>query len=71
MAGALDPLRADLRPETVIRTARRLTASLVDVLADPGGGPPGHGPIADRLASAAPPPSPARNWSKRSTPPWC
>ena len=32
MAGALDPLRADLRPEAVIRTARRLTASMVDVL---------------------------------------
>ena len=33
MAGALDPLRADLRPEAVTRTARRLTASMVDVLA--------------------------------------
>ena len=36
MAGALDPLRADLRPEAVTRTARRLAASMVDVL---GGGP--------------------------------
>ncbi|MGA3146177.1 MAG: citrate synthase [Acidimicrobiales bacterium] len=33
MAGARDPLRADLRPETVVRTARRVTASMVDVLA--------------------------------------
>ncbi len=37
MAGARDPLRADLRPESVVRTARRLTASMVDVLAAAGG----------------------------------
>ena len=35
MAGALDPLRADLRPEAVTRTARRLAASMVEVLAPP------------------------------------
>ncbi len=38
MAGALDPLRADLRPETVIRTARRLAASMVYVLVQPDAG---------------------------------
>jgi citrate synthase len=32
MAGAHNPLRADLRPEAVIRTARQVAASLVDVL---------------------------------------
>jgi citrate synthase len=36
MAGARDPLRADLRPESVVRTARRVTASMVDVLAAAG-----------------------------------
>jgi citrate synthase len=55
MAGALDPLRADLRPETVIRTARRLTASMVDVLGTPGGGPQAEGSMAERLASALTP----------------
>ena len=39
MAGARDPFRADLRPESVVRTARRLTASMVDVLAGAGGRP--------------------------------
>jgi citrate synthase len=38
MAGALDPLRADLRPETVVRTARRVAASMVEVMAMPEGG---------------------------------
>jgi citrate synthase len=32
MAGAHNPLRADLRPEAVTRTARQVAASLVDVL---------------------------------------
>jgi len=35
MAGASDPLRADLRPEVVTRTAARLAASMVEVLARP------------------------------------
>jgi citrate synthase len=33
MAGALDPLRADLRPEAVMRTARRVAASMVAMAA--------------------------------------
>ena len=40
MAGALDPLRADLRPEAVTRTARRVAASMVGVLGPPAGTPP-------------------------------
>ncbi|MGH9092359.1 MAG: citrate/2-methylcitrate synthase [Acidimicrobiales bacterium] len=32
MAGALDPVRADRRPEAVVRAARRLIAALVDVV---------------------------------------
>jgi citrate synthase len=75
MAGALNPLRADLRPEAVVRTARRLAASLVEALppaTDERGGtagparPPGEGPplltgsMADRLAlRLAPAPSEA------------
>jgi citrate synthase len=35
MAGALDPLRADLRPEAVVRTARRVVASMVAMVAAP------------------------------------
>jgi citrate synthase len=70
MAGARHPLRADLRPETVVRTARRVTASMVDVLAGAGGrsapapatavgGPDLGGSMAERLASAlAPDPTP-------------
>ncbi len=61
MAGARDPLRADLRPETVVRTARRVTASMVDVLAVAGhlsaavgavGGQDLTGSMAARLSSA-------------------
>ncbi len=37
MAGALDPLRSDLRPEAVVRLARRLVATMVEVLAGPTG----------------------------------
>jgi citrate synthase len=33
MAGALDPLRSDSRPEAVTRAARRVAASMVEVLA--------------------------------------
>ena len=39
MAGAHQSLRADLRPETVIRTARSLVATMVEALA-PGAGAP-------------------------------
>jgi citrate synthase len=35
MAGAADPLRADLRPEVVTETASRIAASMVEVLARP------------------------------------
>jgi citrate synthase len=38
MVGAHDPLRADLRPEAVVRTARRVAASMVNVLPPPDGG---------------------------------
>jgi citrate synthase len=44
MAGALDPLRADLRPEAVTRTTRRVAASMVGVLAPPAGGGRGGQP---------------------------
>ncbi len=54
MAGARDPLRADLRPEAVTRAGRRLAASLVAVV---GGGRvsedgDGDASIASRLAAA-------------------
>ncbi len=61
MAGARNPLRSDLRPETVIRTSCRVAASLVDVLpVARTGGPtpaPADGSMAERLTrrlSAAP-----------------
>jgi citrate synthase len=41
MSGALDPLRADLRPEAVTRVARGVMASMVDVLPPAAGGPVG------------------------------
>jgi citrate synthase len=50
MCGASDPLRADLRPASVVRAARRVIAALTDVV---GPGPPGgdrDAPIALRLA---------------------
>ncbi len=47
LSGAADPLRADLRPEAVTRTARSLVATMVASL--PGDGPAGGG-IAERLA---------------------
>jgi citrate synthase len=50
MCGASDPLRADLRPASVTRSARRVIAALTDVV---GPGPPGGdraAPIALRLA---------------------
>jgi citrate synthase len=58
LAGAADPLRADLRPEAVVRTARRLVATAVAAL--PGDGPD-TGPVAARLAArlADGPPRPA------------
>jgi len=56
MAGSIDPLRADLRPEAVIAAARRLLATVVEALplpvpGDPG--PPGAdgGPVAARLTA--------------------
>lgn len=57
MAGAANPLRADLRPEAVTRTARQLTASLVDALPVPGPGPdsPGRAPSPDGTGSVAEP----------------
>jgi citrate synthase len=52
MAGARDPLRADLRPEAVVRAARRLIGSLVSVVGPPGSSP---GPVATRLAAGLSP----------------
>jgi citrate synthase len=43
MAGAADPLRSDLRPESVIRAARQVAASMVEVLPPAGSGPAGSG----------------------------
>jgi citrate synthase len=40
MAGAGDPLRSDLRPASVIAVARRLVATMVDVLPGPPRGAP-------------------------------
>ncbi|HEY1989806.1 MAG TPA: citrate/2-methylcitrate synthase [Acidimicrobiales bacterium] len=39
MAGANNPLRADLRPVSVTRTARRVAASMVELLPGPAGPP--------------------------------
>ncbi|MGO9456157.1 MAG: citrate synthase [Acidimicrobiales bacterium] len=63
MAGARDPLRADLRPEAVMRAARRLIGSMVSVVgrAD-GGAPRGGTSVAGRLTaglSASAPPGAA------------
>jgi citrate synthase len=58
MAGAHQPLRADLRPEAVTRTARALVATMVESLP---GGPVPPGTVAQRLAaklSDRPDPSP-------------
>jgi citrate synthase len=58
MAGALDPLRADLRNAAVARGARSIVATMVAALVDDQPAP--AGPVADRLAAAlAPLPSPA------------
>lgn len=56
MAGARDPLRADLRPEAVVRAARRLIGSLVSVVG-PSGQPAAAGdrPVAARLAEGLSP----------------
>ncbi len=55
-AGAADPLRSDVRPEKVLRTARHLVATAVDVLdpvAEPRAamGPAGDGAGGGRLGS--------------------
>ncbi len=56
MCGCADPLRADRRPVAVVRAARTVIATMVEVL-DRG---PGEGSIAERLAVAlAPEPRPA------------
>jgi citrate synthase len=47
MCGATDPLRSDLRPEALARSARRTVAALVDVV---GTSPAGSGSMARRLA---------------------
>jgi citrate synthase len=50
MCGAGDPLRSDLRHDTVVRNARKVIATCVECLAD--GGAVSEGPIAQRLASS-------------------
>lgn len=54
MAGGIDPLRADLRPESVVRTARRVAATMVRVLPAPAGRTVGTNPP-DGGAGDAPP----------------
>ncbi|MGH9080133.1 MAG: citrate synthase [Acidimicrobiales bacterium] len=44
MAGAHRPLRADLRPVAVVRTARQLAASMIEALPGPADGGRGTGP---------------------------
>jgi citrate synthase len=58
MCGATDPLRADLRPESITRAARRVIAALTSVVGTPS--PPGEyatAPIAARLAARLAPPT--------------
>jgi citrate synthase len=53
MCGALDPLRSDLRPETIVRNARKVIATSVAVLGGidpPELSAPTGSPIASRLA---------------------
>lgn len=50
MCGANDPLRADLSPAAVTRTARRVIAALTDVVSGPEGSGGPHLSIAMRLA---------------------
>ncbi|HEY1830495.1 MAG TPA: citrate/2-methylcitrate synthase [Acidimicrobiales bacterium] len=50
VCGANDPLRSDLRPEAVTRAARRVIASLTDVIATGPTGGDGDAAIAQRLA---------------------
>ena len=70
MAGAHNPLRADLRPVSVTRTARRVAASMVELLPGPPGpqvpleltdGVDRAGSIAERLAGKLSS-TPARVW---------
>jgi citrate synthase len=51
LCGSTDPLRADLRPATVVRAARRATAALTDVTGPPPPGDDGDATIAARLAA--------------------
>ena len=55
MCGARDPLRSDLRTETVVKNARKVIATAVASLRDSGDGPDRgdvtHGSVARRLAS--------------------
>jgi citrate synthase len=67
MCGALDPRRADLRPEAVARSARRVIAALTHVVGDPLArrrGDAAGAPIAVRLARrlAAPADSRSEAW---------
>ena len=52
MAGGLDPVRADLRPEAVVRTARQLIGTVVATLAYPSASSEGTGRVADRAAGS-------------------
>ena len=60
--GASDPLRSDLRPEAVVRAARRVIAGMIDVL---GPRPPDESPVtplAERVVARIGPGLPGR-WS--------
>jgi citrate synthase len=50
MCAANDPLRADVRPEAIVRAARRVIAALVDVVGPARAGEDARTPIAHRLA---------------------
>lgn len=56
MAGPLDPLRSDLRPLSVVRTARRVIATMVDALPSDAGPVVGAG-VSGRLTAALRPPA--------------
>jgi citrate synthase len=58
MAGASDPLRADLRPEVVPKKAAGMAATMVEVLAWPGGGDSRTAPDGAEATSAGAGPSP-------------
>ena len=51
LCGATDPLRSDTRPESVARTARRITAALTDVVGPAPPAEPAQASVAARLSA--------------------